>query len=113
MQYFAGQQDFVKFVGASGDLMGSIYYGGEGHTGIVFEGLSGDFAEWHERAPGQPLGSSVLWEDRNFRRYQSGQRTVFSGACIIIVLQCVYTWLILQLCGRSGPTGTLARKLRS
>ena len=25
---------------------------------------------------------------------------------IITVLQCVYTWLILQLCGRSGPTGT-------
>ena len=51
-------------------------------------------------------GLQVLWGERCFRRYQSGQRTVFSGAYIITVLQCVYTWLILQLCGRSGPTGT-------
>ena len=31
---------------------------------------------------------------------------VFSGACVIItMLHCLYTWLILQLCGRSVPMG--------
>ena len=52
------------------------------------------------------LGScEVLWSSC-FRGYQSGQRTVFSGTCIITVLQCVYMWLVLQLCGCSRPTGT-------
>ena len=34
-------------------------------------------------------GLEVLWAEPSFRRYQSGQRTVFSGAhnVIIIVLQ--------------------------
>ena len=40
---------------------------------------------------------------------QSGQPTVFSGTYIITVLQYVDTWLILQLCVRSGPTGTPGR----
>ena len=37
-----------------------------------------------------------------------GQRTVctLSGACTITGLQCVDAWLILQLCGRAGPTGS-------
>ena len=53
------------------------------------------------------LGSTFCGEDGVcFRRYQSGQRTVFSGAHIITVLQCVYALLLLQLCGRSGPTRT-------
>ena len=47
----------------------------------------------------------VLYEKHDFRRYQSGQPTVFSGTYIITVPQYVYTWLILQFCGRSGPTG--------
>ena len=43
----------------------------------------------------------------DFRRYQSGQATVsYSGTSNITVPQYVYTWLILQFCGRSGPTGT-------
>ena len=50
-------------------------------------------------------GLQGLWRERCLRRYQSGQRTVFSGAYIRTVLQCVYTWLVLQLCGRSGPSG--------
>ena len=49
------------------------------------------------------LGS---WGERSCCGYQSGQCTIFSGACIITVLQCVYTWRILQLCGRSEPVPT-------
>ena len=49
----------------------------------------------------------VLYEKHDFRRYQSGQPTVFSDTYIMTVPQYVYTWLILQFCGRSGPTGTL------
>ena len=51
-------------------------------------------------------GLEVLYEERDFRRYQSGQPTVISGAYITTVLQYGYTWPILQLYGRSGPTGT-------
>ena len=40
----------------------------------------------------------------DFRRYQSGKPTVFSGAYIITVLQYVYMWRIWQLCGRFGLT---------
>ena len=43
-------------------------------------------------------GFEVSYEKHGFRRYQSGQPTVFRGTYIITVLQCVYTWLILQLC---------------
>ena len=43
----------------------------------------------------------VLWEARDFRRYQSGQSTVVSGTHIITVPRYVYTWLILQFCRRS------------
>ena len=54
-------------------------------------------------------------EEQASRRYQSGQPTVFSGAYIIVlaVLQCVYTWRILQLCGipvRLAPSGTQFRR---
>ena len=51
-------------------------------------------------------GIEVLWKEQDSRRCQSDQPTVFSGAYIITALQCVYTWLTLQFCGRSGPTGT-------
>ena len=47
-------------------------------------------------------GCEVLYEALDFRMYQSGKPTVFSGTYIIIVLQYVYyTGLILQFCGRS------------
>ena len=49
----------------------------------------------------------------NVQRYQSGQLTVFSGAYTITVLQYVYTWLILQLRGRSGPTASLLDPARA
>ena len=54
-------------------------------------------------------GLEVLWGDLSYDRYQSGHLTVGIGACIITVLQYVYTWLVLlvlQFIGRSGPTGT-------
>ena len=57
----------------------------------------------------KPPGLEVLYEKHDFRRYQSGQPTVFSGTYIIrfiTVLQYVYTWLVLWFYGRSGPTGT-------
>ena len=44
------------------------------------------------------------WQERIFRRYQSGQLAVFSGANAMVALQYVYIWLILQVCGHSGPT---------
>ena len=50
----------------------------------------------------------VRREEQDFRRYQ---RTVFSGAYTITVLQYVYTWVILQFCGRSGPTGTFGNSV--
>ena len=56
-------------------------------------------------------GLEVFYEEQDFRRYQSGQPTVFSGAYIITVLQYVYTWLIFQLYGRSGPTGTFGNSV--
>ena len=42
-------------------------------------------------------GLEVLYasEEQGFRRYQSGQPTVFSGAYIITVLQYVYVWPVL------------------
>ena len=54
----------------------------------------------------------VLYEEQDLRRYQSGQPTVFSGAYIMTVLEYVYTWLILQFCGRLGPTGTFETQFR-
>ena len=58
----------------------------------------------HERS----AGLEVLCEEHDFRRYQSGQPTVFSGA---YMLQYVYTLLLLQFCGRSGPTGTFGNSV--
>ena len=48
-------------------------------------------------------GLEVLWEEQDFRRYQSGQPTVFSGAYIITALLYVCMWLMLKFCRRSGP----------
>lgn len=45
---------FVNFLLPSGESVGRIHYGGEGHTGITIEGQSGDFAEWHKRKHGTP-----------------------------------------------------------
>ena len=56
-------------------------------------------------------GLEGLFEDKDFRRYQSGQPTIFSGAYIITLLQYVYTWLILQFYGRLGPTGTFGNSV--
>ena len=52
---------------------------------------------------GNGAGFEVLYE---FRRYQSGQPTIFSGTYIITIMQRVYTWFILQLSANFGPTGT-------
>ena len=58
------------------------------------------------------LGSlEDLCAQQDFRRYQSGQPTVFSGTYIITVLQYACTLLILQHCGRSGPTGTFGNSV--
>ena len=58
-------------------------------------------------------GFEVLYEEHDFRRYQSGQRALFSGSHIITVLQYayVYMWPILHFCGRSGPTGTFGNSV--
>ena len=76
--------------------------------GIPAPGCAGCTSGSSEAPPPSPLKSrlEVLWGERDFRRYQSGQPTVFSGAYIITMPQYVYTWLILQICGRSAPTGT-------
>ena len=36
-----------------------------------------------------------LWEEPDFRGFQSGQLAVFSGAYTIAVLQCICTWLLM------------------
>ncbi len=53
----------------------------------------------------------ILYEEHDFRRYQSGQPTVFSDTYIITVPQYIYTWLILKFCGRSGLTGTFGNSV--
>ena len=66
------------------------------------------------RADAQPRGARGAGGARpgrrcpgsSFRGHQMGQHIVFSGTYIITVLHCVDMRLILQLCGRSGPTGT-------
>ena len=45
---------------------------------------------------GKGAGVAVLYGKYDFRRYQFGQPTVFSGAYIITVLQYLYMWRILQ-----------------
>ena len=60
-----------------------------------------------ENEPALQLGSRVLWASENGVSVGTSRTsTVFSGAFLITVLQYVYTWLILNICGRAGPTGT-------
>ena len=60
-------------------------------------------ALWLNGGPGSSdLGAVlVLRGERGFRGYQSGQHAVFSGTYIVTVFYCVYTWFILQFCGRT------------
>ena len=54
----------------------------------------------------EALGSRFCAENAVSRACQSGQVTAVSGTYIIAVMQYIYMWLILQVCGRFGPTGT-------
>ena len=62
-------------------------------------------------SPGWDLEIEVFSEEHDFQTYQSDQSTIFSGAYIITVLQYVYMWLILQVCGRSEPTSTFGNSV--
>ena len=85
------------------NLRQQSYSNDEGATWSAPRSLDGGFGS---SAEGATVWARGFVRKNGFRRYQSGQPTVFSGAYIITVLQYVYTWLLLQFCGRSGPTGT-------
>ena len=80
--------------------------GGDRETETVLTGS----VNWGSR---YDLGSRFCTKNTISEGTQSGQPTVSSGRYIITVLRYGYRWLILQLCGCSGPTVTFGNHLGS
>ena len=81
-------------------------------------GLAGGLGQRGLEPGGEDLGHAgleVLYEEQDFRRYSSTSRAslpyLAAHTSYLTVLQYVYTWLILQFCGRSGPTGTFGNSV--
>ena len=64
-----GDVKFMDFIGKNGTSIGSICQDYQ-NPGITIEGKSGDFAEWHQRAHGEPL-----FEEGDVVGFTDGQLT--------------------------------------